>query len=93
MAITDPNALAHIVHTLGGTVDPASENFQFTLPLASVKSAVPKITAIAGVGVRKVGNEFVDESPTGPQTIVRLELYQRLPENEPTPRLTDMMQW
>ena len=36
MAITDPNALAHIVHGLGGVVDGESETFQFTLPLASL---------------------------------------------------------
>jgi len=57
---TDPNALAHIVTGLGGTVIPGP-TFQFDIPISEVKTAIPKINEL-GIGCRKV-SERVEDDP------------------------------
>ena len=91
MPITDPNALAAIVSNLGGTVVEA-RTFQFDIPLAEVRSVIPKNTAMAGVGARRVeGNDHIEQSASGPRTIVRLELYNKEQTSKEAPSLLDMM--
>jgi hypothetical protein len=55
MALTDPDALAAIVESLGGTVLNDRRTFQFDLPLSKVKEIVPKINQLTGLRVEKVG--------------------------------------
>src|SRR5262245_52469420 len=93
MPITDPQALAAIVSNLDGTVvEPRT--FQFDLPLGEVRNAIPKITAMTGVGCRRVeGCDHVEQSVSGPQTIVRLELYNKEQTPKEAPSLLDFMDW
>jgi hypothetical protein len=93
MPITDPTALAHIVTSLGGTVVEA-RTFQFTMPLGEVKDAVPRITGIAGVGCRRIeGSDRTEETATGPQTIITLELFNKAEVPKEAPSLLDLMPW
>ena len=93
MPVTDPNALAAIVSNLGGTVAEA-RTFQFDLPLGKVRDVVPKLTAMAGVGARRVeGHDRIEESASGPQTVVRIELYDKAQMPKESASLVDLMQW
>jgi len=73
--IDDPNQLAGLVRSLGGEVVPA-ENFRFNLPLSEVRTVVPKINYVSGLGVRRVGEHQATHPTRGTQqAIVTLELY------------------
>ncbi len=75
IAIDDPNTLAAVVTSLGGTVIP-SETFRFDLPLDQVRDVVPRLNEL-GVGCRKI-YERVEDHPTRlrcPQTVATIELY------------------
>ena len=92
--LTDPNALAAIVHGLGGTVDTESRTFQFSLPLSEVKTAIPKIATLTNLGCRRVeGNDYIEQSASGPRTIIKLELFNKEQTPKETPSLLDLMSW
>jgi hypothetical protein len=79
MALTDPNALAALVESLGGTVIPG-RTFRFDLPMSRVREVVPRIHELAGLRVEKVDerNEFGDPSGLDRvQTVVTLELKRK----------------
>jgi hypothetical protein len=83
MAVTDPDALAAIVESLGGTVVP-HRMFRFDLPLAKIREAVPKINAATGLRVEKVAERVDTGDPCGPdkvQTVCTLELRRKPQES------------
>jgi hypothetical protein len=86
MALADnPDALAAMVESLGGTVLTDRRTFQFDLPLSKVREVVPKINQLTGLRVEKVG-ERVDSGDARSidrvQGIATLELKrQREPTN------------
>lgn len=93
MTVTDPRLLHGIVQSLGGSVIEA-RTFQFDLPLGEVRSVVPKITAMAGVGARRVeGHDRVADTASGPQTFVRIELYDKTQAPKETGSILDIMPW
>jgi hypothetical protein len=76
--ITDANTLVHVVTGLGGRVVPG-QTFRFDLPLSEVKSVVPQIDALLGLGCRKI-SERTEEHPTvlnTTRTVCELELYRK----------------
>jgi len=49
---------------------------------------------MTGVGVRKIeGCDRIEQGVSGPQTIVRLELYNKEQAPKEAPSLLDMMPW
>jgi hypothetical protein len=81
MALTDPNALAALVESLGGTVIPG-RTFKFDLPMSRVREVVPHIHELAGLRVEKVPGSERSEAgdPSGInriQTVVTLELKRK----------------
>jgi hypothetical protein len=81
MPITNPDALAAIVESHGGTVIPG-RTFKFDLPMNKVREAVPKINQSTGLRVEKVSerSEF-GEGYDRVQTICTLELKRRPQES------------
>ena len=82
--IEDPQALAHMITSLGGSVLHDRPTLQFTLPLSEVEQVIPKLNEF-GVGCRRVG-EYVGDHPTklfSPQSVVVVECIKRPEAKEP----------
>ena len=76
--ITDANALAHIVRSVGGN-PVAGPTFRFDLPLSEAREAIPKINDSTGLGVRRI-SERQEEHPTQighSQSVITCELFRR----------------
>ncbi len=72
----DPNALANIVTSLGGSVIYGAPTLQFELPLEKARQVVPELNKL-GVGCRKV-RERTGDHPTQlstPMSIATIECY------------------
>ena len=85
ICVDDPNTLAAVVTSLGGTVIPG-DTFRFDLPLEAVREVVPRINEL-GVAVRKI-SERIEDHPTRlrcPRSVATLELYRRPPGNDRLP--------
>jgi hypothetical protein len=75
----NPDALAAIVESLGGTPIPA-RTFQFDLPMSLVREAVPRLSQLTGLRVEKVSERTESGDSAGidrVQTIARLELRRK----------------
>jgi hypothetical protein len=83
--LTDPNALAAIVESLGGAVIYDRPTFQFDLPMGLVREAVPKINQLTGLRVEKISERTESGDAAGidrVQTIATLELKRKPPPTE-----------
>ena len=82
MVVDDPNTLANIIVSLGGTPIPG-RTFTFDLPLSEVKTVIPKLNEL-GVAARSVSERVTEAHPTQLRcnhTVMTLELF-RAPEKK-----------
>lgn len=92
--IDDPQTLAAIVNSVGG-VPVEGRTFMFRLPLGQVRDAIPRIVAATGgLGCRRIeGNDFVEQTPRGPETFVTVELFRKQEESKSPGSLMDLLPW
>jgi hypothetical protein len=83
MAVTDPDALAAIIESLGGTVVP-HKMLRFELPMSKIRQVVPQINQATGLRVEKISERVDTGDPCGPdkvQTVCTLELRRKPQES------------
>ncbi len=73
-----PEVLAGVITSLGGSVIQGTDNFAFEIPRAEVKTILPKLGEL-GIRCERL-NEYVDINPRNgkSQTVMVLEARKRL---------------